>query len=118
MKLKAPEPIRFELPDGRAFVVNPPTIKALRDCMALDAKPADEENEDASAKLQRLAGQVAVLVGSAVNVNTLSFDEAMQVRTAVFAHANGLDPVGALAITNTIRAARGRMANGAQKEAR
>ena len=105
MKLLRARPLEFVLPDGRSFVITPPTIGRVRACFELD--PEDPEKETPAARKARIALQVEVLVGHDAQlrsslgeaasfpiggeelVNSLSHFEAVQIMQAIIAHVHG-----------------------------
>lgn len=107
MKLTRAKPLKFELEDGRAFLVPPPTLKQVAECIELD--PDEGDTATPREQLLRISQQVRILAGDAIPVDDLTPDEAQQVLQAFMAHIHGIDPNLALAIQGELKKKSSRM---------
>jgi len=112
VKLTRATPIEFELPDGSVVTVQPPTIRQLRDAVALDPPdpPAggDWIPETPDAALRRHVRQAKILCSLPLEdadtwIESLEPAGVNQVLQALTAHAHGYDPQVAVDIQELLK---------------
>lgn len=91
-------------PHHREIVIQPPSLKQGRDCLALDPQ-ADAPPESQRERLDRLTRQAAILFGPehAHLVELLTVDQCAEIVQGLYLAGAGIDPGDFLAVQKSLR---------------